>query len=144
MENLNKCDIHPGEENTTMAFNSMLGDKSVEPQNNLVQLYVDDSDDLTNSPESPDVEVNFEGDRTSPLVSGLSSTTSKDGDTLEFKNLESDKEALVGSCLPVETKYELEQGSRILKEVMSEANKSVNWAFMVLVFCCFFWLKESN
>ena len=54
-------------------------------------------------------------------------------DTVVLKNGKNSNREMDSEHEKAPLSYELEQGNRILREIMSEANKSVNWAFMEAV-----------
>ena len=75
------------------------------------------------SNSSPDIDTDIDVERgcVTPSTYHISKA-----DTVELKNGDNGKD-VDSEKRPLS--YELEQGNRILKEIMSEANKSVNWAF---------------
>ena len=76
--------------------------------------------------DSPDVDI-----EKGSVISILGSLSKQD--TVFMKNGKSKYKNVDNGDEREPLSYELEQGNRILKEIMSEANKSVNWAFMEAV-----------
>ncbi len=87
-----------------------------------------ESDEFASLDNSPDVDIDIERDNDTPSVENNSREQ-----TLEMQNSDSEPEGDKPKKPCESLSYELEQGSRILREIMSEANKSVNWPFMEAV-----------
>ena len=136
METAIKADVGPDEaylgEDILSIVASVLDDicqkvVSAAEQTDPVEANVE-CDELPHSSSlDVDIDVDVEKGYVTPstgVLSKVDTVNLKNGGNEKDVDNEDEKEPL---------SYELEQGNRILKEIMSEANKSVNWAFMEAV-----------
>ena len=114
--------------NTAVAC--VLDDICQKVESTAEQTYPEPNTECDELPftDSPDINIDVEK---GSVISWLSSLSKQD--TVFLKNGKSSNKNVDNGDEREPLSYELEQGNRILKEIMSEANKSVNWAFMEAV-----------